>query len=350
MISLTDPRVDLLYGGKRMWWDSREKHLVSAMTIYLPQGCPDWGAPGGIRNRRRCIFCAGELAVAGFRQEFYGGHAIPPQDHLQLMQAVAQKYHQGEHTIFIFNAGSFFAKESNPDWLQKSILETIGKMPLVKRVVVDARAAVITEDAIGRACEILHAQAKNLTVRIGIETQDDHLRLKILRKGHTRKQLHQAAQVLKKYGAQSGGYILLKPAPDIDEIHACVEALDSIDFVCRDLGLDEAYFCSANVGPGSSLAVAWEQGKFTPVSLWSVLWVLKHAAQKYPGRVHMLPFSDEPQFLAIPSNHNPRGNGQNLEGASNCDLAFYQLLNDYRENMDPNKLIPTDCACRPEWF
>lgn len=350
MIAKNDTRIDLLYGGHRKWWDIQEQKLVPAMTIYLPQGCPDWGAPGGIRNPKRCIFCSGELAVAAFRNEFYNGRVIPPHDHLHLARAVIEKYYQTEHTIFIFNAGSFFAEAANPRWLQENILKMIVELPKVKRVVVDARAAVITEEVIRKACSILHAHNKHLTVRIGIETQDDDLRLHVLRKGHTRKQLHQASDILHKYGAQSGGYILLNPAPGLNPDYARTEALASIDFAFKELKLDEVYYCSANIGPGSPLATAWEKGEYAPANLWGVMWVLKHAAQKYPGRIHMLPFSDEPAFLAVPSNHNERGIPQNLEGAAGCDLAFHQILEHYRQTMDPKVLVPIDCACRPEWF
>ncbi len=354
----SDPKVALLRGGIRPWYDVAEGRLVRAATLYLAEGCPDWGELPGPGKPILCRFCSLPKAAEGYRQEFFGGRALVPEEHLGIFRANLEHLAppNGDiHTVMVFNAGSFFSDIANPVAVQAEVARMIAEHPTALRLVVESRAELVTLPVLRRLTDILQPAGKSLTVRIGVETQDERLRLKVLRKGHTRRQLLSAVEAMKEAGVASGGYVLLNPAPNLDILWAMEEAERTIGWVLGnaegDLGMDEAYFGPTCVGPGSLLEIEWRKGKFRPASLWAAWKVLHNVAKVYGRRTHLLPFKDEPPFLAVPSNHVPAGIPENLEGAEGCDLEFHGLLQQYRETMDLNALenIPA-CSCKPKWL
>ena len=277
MNAICDERIALLQGGRRQWWDVSTQQMVPAATIYIPFGCPDWGETNGARNQL-CTFCALPNSVREYRAAFYGGESIPDGDHTSLFaQTLCAVLAEGPvHTLAVFNAGSFLAM---PPSVQEAAVRAVASSGAVTRLVIEARAPLITRDALAPLAAILDSAGVQLTVRVGVETQDDHLRLKVLKKGHSRGQLNLAAATMRELGVTS---------------------------VCRVLG------------------------RVLPF----------HA-----GKVHLLPFADEPAFLAVPSNHVPQGLPESLEGALGCDRDFHRMFQIYRETMDPRSLADIPCSC-----
>jgi radical SAM enzyme (TIGR01210 family) len=339
-----------LQGGRRAWWDVFEQRFVPATTVYIPFGCPDWGETNGERNKM-CTFCDLPSAIIDYRQGFNGGKPIPSSEHIAVFRTTLRTALDGDdaHTVMVFNAGSFLAMEPE---VQESVAWELAGYPSVRRLVIESRAELITEEAIRPLIAILRKGSIALTVRIGVETQDDHLRLSMLHKGHTRKQLKTAADILRGQGISAGGYVLLNPAPGLDPVWAVEECLATLDFVLgpggSQLGMQEAYFCSTNVG-GPLLRQAWEAGKFAPASLWMVYHVLMRGILKYGSRVHLLPFKDTPPLVAVPSNHVARGIREDLMDAEGCDRSFHAMFERYRATMNPQVLVPPLCSCRPAW-
>lgn len=361
-----------LQGGVRPWWDVLEHRLIKAGILYLPQGCPDWGETKGERNTL-CTFCSLPYAASDYRLNFYGSKDQLSQDeHLRLFTANFESIAPLDadiHTLMVFNAGSFLADVANTPETQTAIAEQVSDHPTIKRFVVESRAELVTSAALERLMKILGPAGKRLAIRIGVETQNDTLRTKVLRKGHSRKQLFEAVRLMKAYGVESGGYVLLNSAPlndlrlvmqkqDADEtdvyIWAMQETQETLEWVLGNnpdqLGMDEAYFCSTNVGPGTPLTEAWQKGDFQPASLWMVFSVLKKALTRFSGRVHLLPFKDEPPLLAVPSNHVSTGILQDLSNAEGCDILFHQMFDCYRKTFDPRVLVPPNCTCCQTWM
>lgn len=352
VIQENDIRPELLQGGWRSWWDVGERRFIQALTLYIPFGCPDWGETGGRRNTM-CAFCDLPNSVIGYREQFSEGRPIGAPEHIAMFRATLGSALEGTeppHTLMIFNAGSFFAM---PPAVRDAVVKDVAAREGIRRLVIESRAELITDDALLPVVSVLNERGIGLTVRIGVETQDDRLRLTVLRKGHSRKQLLAAAAVLREHGVRAGGYTLLNPAPGLDPQWAVEECLKTLDFVLDSgdgsLGMDEAYFCSTNVG-GPVIEKEWREGRFAPASLWMVYATLRKAIKSHEGRVHLLPFKDVPELKAVPSNHVPQGIPENLSGARGCDRAFHAMFDGYRETMDPSVLIPPECSCRPEWI
>jgi radical SAM enzyme (TIGR01210 family) len=344
MNTAPDPRIALLQGGSRLWWDIDERRMVPATTVYVPFGCPDWGETKGLRNSL-CTFCALPNSVSAYRAAFYGEEGIPDEDHVRLFGQTLRAAPQADrHTLMIFNAGSFLAM---PARVQEEIMHAVVEGVAPKRIVIESRAPLITETALRSLLAILVPCGVKLTIRVGVESKDDHLRLKVLRKGHSRKQLVHASALMRDFGVNSGGYALLNPAPRLDPKWAEQEAIETIKWILDDggLGMNEAYFGATCVGVTTMLAQSWREGTFVPATLRSVLRVLRSVLPEYADRIHLLPFSDEPEFLAVPSNHVEKGIPQSLAGAMGCDLAFHSMFASYRDTHNHHLLHDIRCSC-----
>jgi radical SAM enzyme (TIGR01210 family) len=339
------PEVEMLQGGSHSWFDLREQRFVKAETLFLPQGCPDWGERRGARNDN-CAFCSLPQAVADYREGFFEGRQVPPDTQYEFFLENLSSLSSETHTLMVFNAGSFLADKANPIPLRMNIVQAIAEHPTIRRFVIESRAELITPAALAPIQEVLFGAKKQLTIRVGVETQDDDLRLKVLRKGHSRKQLQAAVEAMRSLGITSGAYVLLNPAPGLDPNWAVRETQATIDWVLTELEFDETYFGATCVGVGSPLMRAWEKGEFSPATL-SMTWeVLQRTVPRYGARVRLLPFEDHPPFLAVPSNHVLGGLPQSLEGARGCDKEFHELLNKFRDSLSLDGLVPPSCDCK----
>lgn len=354
-----DPRIRLLDGGSRPWWDITENRFVKMHTLYIPQRC-SW---------RKCSFCSIPQAVTEYEQMFYGGQRISDAEIVSLFSKTLDHMivtQSNIHTLCLFNAGSFFSDASNPPSVRKQLISVACQTPNLSRIIIETRASDVTEKKMHAVCSELGRNNIDLTVRGGVETQHEILR-QYLKKGQSDKAFRNAVRIIHKFGALMGGYVLLHPAPfstirallgspeETEEnilLWAEEEALRTLDFVLGkppyNLGMDEAYFCTTNVGPNTVLASAWEKDDFYPAPLRSVCRVLRRGISLYGTRIHMLPFKDERTFLAIPSNHVRKGIAQNLSDAAGCDREVHAMLDTYRDTMNPNYLkdIPCDCNTR----
>jgi uncharacterized Fe-S cluster-containing MiaB family protein len=361
-----DERVNHHIGDRRQWWDVEERAFVSLQHLYIPQGCGDWGVRNGTRTDR-CKFCGIPTAVQLYRDAFNGGNAIPPDEQVAVFREALQ-YRSGLvkdlHTLCVFNGGSFLSDSTNPPYVRDQIVQACAEMG-IRRLVIESRAEYVTDEALTPILAILSQHAIGLTVRIGVETQDDLLRQQVLHKGHTRPMLRQAVHVARQHGVRTGGYVLLKPAPDPDirkamgdrmatkeqiNLWAVEEAKRTLDYVLgtstHDLAMDEAYFCSTNVAPyAPGLKESWDRGEFSPATLTMLYEVLVWGVHRYGARVHLLPFNDEPPLLAIPSNHRPNGIAPDLHDALGCDSKFHAILDAYRNTCNPHVLARPSCDC-----
>jgi radical SAM enzyme (TIGR01210 family) len=361
-----DPSVDLLIGDIRPWWDITQRKFVTMQHIYVPQGCGDWGVQKGVRTDR-CVFCGIPSAVQGYCDAFYGGALVPQPEQLSLFSmALAHRYQEAPHidTLCVFNGGSFLSDETNPPDVRSALVREVATYGF-SRLVVESRAEYVTEERLAPLVRLLDEYHIALTIRMGLEAQHDVLRQRVLHKGLTRKSMLHAARVARQFNVQTGAYVLLKPAPDAamrlvmgdqnatrDMINewAVEEARRTIQFALgtssHDLSLDEVYFCSTNVAPHAPVLLKlWEQGDFAPATLTMLFDVLLGAVREYGARVHLLPFHDEPPFVAIPSNHVVRGIAPDLSDAQGCDRVFHAMLDEYRQTLNANVLVRPPCTC-----
>jgi uncharacterized Fe-S cluster-containing MiaB family protein len=189
------PDITPLFGGTRRWFDITEQRMVDTATLYIPYGCKWgglWGGPEGtVRNEKRngrCRFCALPQISAKYRKEVLGGNSVDPATYIELFRRTLESLLASgvrPHTLFVFNAGSWFEMERE---IQLGIARLL-REARVARVIVESKASCVTPEALESVLEELQTA---LSVRFGVETQDPAMR-KLLVKGDTEDELERAA-------------------------------------------------------------------------------------------------------------------------------------------------------------
>jgi|GEM_PF-2177318 len=312
--------------GIAKYWDVGRSKLIDILTLYIPFGCPDWN---------HCTFCGLEEAVEQFIGTFYKGNKLTLSQFQDLFTATVARYKEVPETVAVFNAGSFLFM---PWELQKSVVYALCAKPKFNHLIIEARASLITDEAVSRLVSILNNFSVRLTIRIGVETKNTQVRNKYLRKGHSEQALQEAVAVCKKHHVRVGAYIMLKPTEHFSNESAIVEAIDSIKWILDDLGMHEVYLSATFVVKGTHLYRLWKDGKFTLPTLYDLVEVLNKLSDENRKKVVLLPFNDEPTPIAIPSAEKALGVSHSLSDASEFDKSFHEALDDYRMSMDFEKL------------
>lgn len=339
-----DEQAAMLIGGREQIWHVPSRTHQDTLTLYAPFGCPDWGTKGklGERVQDHCRFCALPSGPDFFSSLYYKHKPVSTDMHVKLfMKAWEQATSERKpHTLRLFNGGSFLAM---PWQYQQAVIEAARGLDTL---VVEARPQLMTDASLSRLMNDVGTHVQNVVIRIGVETQDDQLRNSVLGKGQPRMEIMRATQRAHKHGIRLGGYVMLRPAPNLDSAWAVNEAIKTIHWMLKDLGFLEAYFGATCVSEGSPLHKDWKENRFDPPSLHDVRRVLKGIDPAVLHAAHLLPFKDFPSFVAVPSNHVTHGIPESLEGAQKCDLAFHQMFEEYRRTMRPELLdrVPT-CDC-----
>ena len=372
LLAELDPRAHILLGGDRWLWCDNEKRVVYAMVTYLAQGC-QWGSPNGVRDYRRCRFCNIPAAAEGYLEEFNHGRQLPPELQIRLFkealdyQVAHAKY--PIHTMAVYNAGSFL-EPLNPPVVREAVINALVDVKTVKRIVIESRVAtpldgrkvhLLDDEVLAPIMDAIDIRNVELEIRFGVESGNKVLRNHVLGKGCSEEDLREAADICQSYGITSSGYILLHPAPHDDirsvmdrpdateeEVFAWTkrEALQSLQWLLRPppdgIGFKKALFRATSVQCGSGLEQPWREGRFSVASNAMTLDVARQAADEFGTSVELLPDKEEPEFIAIPSNHT-HGLHQDLRNAQLCDRGYQDAYRRYRETMNPHVLVAPDC-------
>lgn len=79
----------------------------------------------------------------------------------------------------------------------------------------------------------------------------------------------------------------------------------------------------------------YKNGRYKPLSFWSIQKLLKNAIALNRGIVRLAYFSDTPKPIAGPSN------------CEKCNDKFIKMFDEYRETLDPKVLFEEiQCECK----
>lgn len=234
-------------------------------------------------------------------------------------------------TISIYNAGSFINNEEISEKVQLEIFKKLKRHPTIKNILIESRTEYINNKKILTLKNILGE--KKLIIAMGLETQDDKIRNDYIKKGLSKPKYENAIKILKKNRAIIATYILIKPIY-LSEREAIEEAVKSAKYAFS-AGTNEVIFESSFVQQYTIMEQLYNEKKFTPPWLWTIIEVLKRTNNL--GYVRLGGFSDEPPPIAIPFN------------CKKCSPKIEQSLYDYRENNDIRIFDNLHCDCKKEW-
>jgi len=228
--------------------------------------------------------------------------------------------------VSIFNAGSFFNERELSPHFTKWLLNYLSKFPSIERIMVESRCEFIDSNKMEKSIRLL--DGKELTIGIGLESQDDHIRNVLIRKGLSKRAFENTVSLIHNSGGTVMAYVFLKPV-GLSEKKALNETIKTIEYALS-VGVDEIEISCAFIQENTPMAAAYEKGEFAPPTLWSILKIIE-LVEKNSWPVCIGRFEDEPQPVAVPSN------------CPGCTDSISAAIEQYRQTRQLGKIPNCDC-------
>lgn len=302
-------------------WTGKDRYegevLGSLTIIFKSGGC----------SYRRCLMC-------GYR--FDGSFGASPEELLTSLRGqlswVLDTFDLTQiGMVKIFTSGSFL----DPVEVPPAFREDVARAFAGKVVIVETRPEYVDGDAVEAMVAGLDTGAIDTPfhVAMGLETTDDAIREKSIRKGFSFADYIAAWQRASAAGAGVKAYLLLKPL-FLTEQEAIDDMKQSIKEVAPYCGMISMNACT--VQKRTELERFWRDGAYRPPYLWSILEVLGNVD---PG---------------VPVFCDPVGGGY-IRGPHNCgahDREIVAGINEYALTGDVElirALAEIECGCKKEW-
>jgi len=297
------------------------------MVILAAPGCAYARTFGGCTN-------------CGFPQTFGTGKPVSTEDYVAQIKAALARIPAGIQApveVDLYNSGSYFNPEEVPEQAQSSMLALAAARHEVASLLVETRPEYVTATRLERARSA--CRGKPLEVGIGLESANPEILSRRIHKGYTWEQFAASARLMAGVGAGLVAYVLLKPINTGER-----EAIeDSVATARKVFALGHELKCPTRVAlepcfvaPQTPLYHAFEQGRYRPPWLWSVVEVLSRVAPL--GRV-LVGLSDE--------GMNPLQAPHNCE---HCTGRFRQALAAFNQTQDAAGLGAVSCECHKRWL
>jgi archaeosine synthase beta-subunit len=298
------------------------RRTFNRWILMLPgAGCEYWKRTGG------CTMCGFHNAT-----KKYSGGRIYPAPLFNLLRWVSEKGHARSRPaeLAVFMGGSFWCDREIPARAQESLYAAVARHPSLDTLMVETRCEYITEAKVGLARRRLNG--KTLKVGIGLESQNEHIRNRLICKGLPRHVFERKVALLRSHGAQVLAYVFLKPL-GVDEKAAVDDVLKTVEYTLS-AGVTEIELSCAFVQAETPLARFFASGDYRPPWLWSVVEVLREAEKRtWPLTVGR--FTDEPPPIAAAAN------------CPDCSPRFEEAIEEFRRTGRVGE-VP-NCPCRAEW-
>ena len=297
------------------------------MVILTAPGCAYARTTGGCTN-------------CGFPRNFGTGKPVNAEDyHAQVEAALTRipAHVQAPVEVDLYNSGSYFNPDEVAEAAQSTMVALVAARPEVASLLVESRPEYVTAARLERVLSA--CRGKPLEVGIGLESANPDILSHRIHKGYTWEHFAAAARLVASAGAGLLAYVLLKPINTGER-----EAIeDSVETARRIFALGHELKCPARVAlepcfvaPQTPLYHAFEQGRYRPPWLWSLVEVLSRIASL--GRV-VVGLSDE--------GMNPLQAPHNCE---HCTARFRQALAAFSQTHDFAGLRTLACNCHKLWL
>lgn len=302
------PRVIDLRSPAAVWKEQdviEGRKVDTFVTILLTTGCW-WSAKKG------CLMCG------------YNADSSPKvtEDHLRTQLSKAMERYGGEPMVKIYTSGSFLDENEIPLSFREEVFRTFGD---AERILFESRAEFVTPSA-------LDGLDRRSEVAIGLESANEEVLRKCVRKGFTVDDYRRAAEALNAAGIPLRTYLLLKP-PFLTERAAVEDAVASIAYSSR---FSESVSVNpVNVQRGTVVESLFRRGDYRPPWLWSLVEVLRRGSELSQCRL-----------MSSPSG------GGTVRGVHNCDACDRKILEAVQRFSFEQKIEDLDgleCGCRDEW-
>jgi hypothetical protein len=260
----------------------------------------------------RCTMC-------GYASE---GAPATAEDLMVQFNAAMKKLSGDDRVVKIYTSGSFLDPLEMPEEARAKILEDLQSRG-IEKLVIESRPEYITQNRIEECLSSIKTE-----FAIGLETANDLIRQKIIRKGFTFQEFIDAAMTVHDMGGKVKAYLLLKP-PFLSEGAAIRDAIISAKAARQHADILSLNLC--NIQRGTVVERLWEHGEYRPPWLWSAVEVLKNVS--YP-------------IICDPVGAGARRGPHNC---GECDAAIAKAIRSHDLTQDPGIFDDLDCNCKVAW-
>jgi archaeosine synthase beta-subunit len=280
--------------------------IKAMVAILRTKGC--WWA-----FQKGCTMC-------GYNVESDQG--ISTEDLRAQLASVKSKY-AGEPMVKIYTSGSFLDEREIPLEMRAEIL---GSFPQARKIIFETRPEFVTDQTLASIPK------EKVLVALGLESADDEVLRRSIRKGFTSADYVKAAETLRRHSIPVRTYLLLKP-PFMTEAGAIRDTIAAIEFA-RPYS-ESISINPVNVQSGTMIEDMWRRGDFRSPWIWSLLEVLK-AGRREGG----------PRLFSSPSG---AGTLRGVHNCANCDRKVLDAVQRFSFEQDPIGLEGLECGCKDEW-
>ncbi len=249
-------------------------------------------------------------------------------------------------TVLVSPSGSMFDPREVPDQIRAAILEAVAECP-AGTVLCETRPETVTRDRMEEFASILGNKAG--AIEMGLESADPWVLRWLVNKRLDLDDFRDAIRTCHAAGLRvlvnvTLGTAMLGPAAAIRDAERTVRW-------AMGEGADACIVFPLQVREWTLLSWLWRQRRYTPVSLWSLVEVLRRTGADFPGRVSTAWYrdynaSDELASVSMPILASPTTCPQ-------CAGPVLEALDRYRDTTDArvlDRLVEVGCPCRADWL
>lgn len=300
--------------------DKRELDLSRPVTVWRSQDLLDGRPAESLTMILRTVGCRwNRCSMCG-----YAGEGAPAAAHdlISQFEWAMGRISPEVSVVKIYTSGSFLDPDEMPQEAREEILRRLEARGIAK-LVIESRPEYITAQTVEACLSRLPTE-----FAIGLESSNDLIREKAIRKGFTFQDFVRASELVHSQGGRIKAYLLLKP-PLLSEKQAMKDAIASGLAARPHADVISLNLC--NVQRNTIVERMWQRGEFRPPWLWSALEVL----MSVPGPIVCDP-------VGAGTRRGPHNCGA-------CDEAIAAAIRDHALSQDVRPLHSLDCPCKATW-
>lgn len=277
----------------------------------------------------------GGCTVCGFMN-----HAklnITENEMLEQLDYVLKKINmKGIEEIDLLTLGSFYNDNEISENFRKKALTKLSKLKKIKRITTESRAEYATLKKLKENKKIIGN--KIFELGIGLESADDYIRNKIIKKGLSKKIFENFIRKVKNAGLDLFVYLLIKPQ-HLSEKEAIEDAVKSTRYVFKiakkynvyaRIGFEPVFICE-----NTPLEKLYKDGKYKLTNLWSVVEVIK---KTYQLGCLFIGLSDE----NLSQDRIPHA-------CKKCTKKIINEIEKFNKTQDISGLNKLNCECKKDY-
>jgi len=273
----------------------------------------------------------------------YGrGLALTPDETVRVVCAALARLPAQISELLISPSGAFFDEREVPLAARRGILAAVAAVAC-ERFLIETRVETVTEENVAELYRSV--PGRRLGIEVGLESSDDWIQRFCVNKGTDDGCFRRASLATKSYGVALYANVCLGTA-FLSEGEAIEDAARSVIWSLEN-GADIAVLFPLHVKPFTLLATLHSEGRYQPVSLWSLAAVLERLARHdatFPARTEIAwyksYYADPSKILASPRT------------CDRCQEAVVALFDAYRARLDHpsiEALAFFECSCKDAW-